>query len=192
MTKKEQQERQELLEELKKEFGLKTVTLEEFKDKYGKMLNIKELSYCNYKKGFNEDIKHIIEEHKYAMSEETLKKLREVAEVDNEHSRFLCKREYEVIRVYTSVGCIFGFGALIKFKDNGELRYMFESGLCYYLGGHFEKNHPGEDWAKERKNRTYFTAGGLKNSEVDFIFHGVGFSSKSDMYSCEKQYTLMS
>lgn len=190
MTKKEQQEREALLEELKKEFGLKTITLQEWRDKYGKMINIKELGYCNYKKGFNEDIKHIIEEHKYAMSEETLKKLRQIAKVDNEHANFLCKRQYEVIRVYTSVN-ILGFGALIKFKDNGELRYMFESGLCYYLSGHFEKNHPGEDWVKERKNRRYFTAGGLKDKEVDFIFHGVGFSSKSDMYSCEKQSVLM-
>lgn len=190
MTKKEQREREELLEELKKEFGLKTITLQEWRDKYGKMINIKELGYCNYKKGFNEDIKHLIEEHQYAMSEETLKKLRQVAKVDNEHANFLGKRQYEVIRVYTSVH-ILGFGALIKFKDNGELRYMFESGLCYYLGGHFEKNHPGEDWAKERKNRRYFTAGGLRDKEVDFIFHGVGFSSKSDMYSCEKQSVLM-
>lgn len=191
MTKKEQQEREALLEELKKEFGLETVTLVEFRDKYGKMINIKELDYANYKNGFNENIKYIIEEHKYATSKETLKKLRKIALMDNHYAKFLGKREYKVIKVFTQVAGLFGFGALIEFKDNGERRYMFESGLSYCLSGHFEKYHPGEEWDYGRSNRTYFTAGGLKDSEVDFIFHGVGFSSKSDMYSCEKQYALM-
>lgn len=189
MTK--QQQREKLLDEFKKEYGLKSVTLEEFRDKYGMMINIKELNSCNYKKVFDEHLERLIEEHQYATSKDTLKKLRKIALVDNHYARFLGKREYKVVKVYTSVAPFLGFGALIEFKDNGERRYMYESGLCYSLSGRFEKEHEkGTPWWYGRKNRSYFTAGGLTDKEVDFIFHGVGFSSKNDMYSREEQYVL--
>lgn len=191
MTKQEQQQRKMLLEKIKEEYGLKSVTLEEFKDKYGMMINIKELNSCNYKRDFNEHLKRIIEEHQYATSKDTLKKLRSIATRDNMYARFLGKREYKVISVYTSVAPYLGFGALIEFKDNGERRYVYETGLTYCLSGRFEKEQgKGTSWWYGRKNRTYFTAGGLADKEADFIFHGVGFSSKNDMYSCREQCVL--
>ena len=172
------------IDKIKKEFGLETVTLEEFKDKYGLMINIKELNSCNYKRVFEEHVERLVEEHQYAKSKHALKKLREIAKVDNYHARFLSKREYKVVKVFTCVEPFLGYGVLIKFKDNGELRYMYESGLCYCLCGRFEKEHEkNTPWYYGRKNRSYFTAGGIKDKDVDFIFHGVGFSTKVDMYN---------
>ena len=57
----------------------------------------------------------------------------------------------------------------------GEIHSHIETGLNYDISGGKVSETP------TREN--YFTAGALKESDVDYVFNNVGFSSTSDLYS---------
>lgn len=174
--------KQETIEKLKKAFNVEKLTIEEFKDKYGLMIFIKELGITCYKREFDSQVDRYIEEYQYANSKEALAKLKAIERKDNHYAKFFGYREYRVVKAFTAVEPFMGFGALIEFKDNKERRYMYESTLTWHLSGR-SKNYDKGNWHYGSSSGRYFTAGGLLDKEVDFIFNGVGFSSKKDMYS---------
>lgn len=168
--------KQSVIEDLKKHFNLETVTIQKWHDKYGTIHCIKELGFDTYAKDFNEAAEKLIKAHIFATSEKALSMLKVMQERDNMYGDYLQKREYDVVCVYMTKDFI-RFGVTIKFRDNGEFRNVMESGLAYAL----TSEERLEDYVNHYPR--YFTAGGLKDKEVDFLFHGVGHSSTSDMYS---------
>lgn len=165
------------LKKLQKSFELKTLTYEEWRDKYGIVSRVKELGWHCYKKTLESDVDALINDCKYALTceKQALQLLNQLAERDNEHAKFLGFREYEIIKVNMLKDYI-RFGVTIRFKDNGEQRYFIETSLSYGL----TSAERLVDYVN--RTRTYSVAGGL-DKEPDFIFHDYGFSSKSDMYS---------
>ena len=168
--------KQAMIEKLKQHFNLPQLTMEEWKDKYGKIIYIKELGFETYKRDFNNAAEELIESEKFATSGKALECLKAMAERDNMFAKKIGKREYEVVNVFMSKSFV-RFGVTIKFKDNGETRNVIESGLDSGLRNE-KRMMEYLVWY-----HNYFTAGGLRDDEVDFIFHGVGHSSTNDMYS---------
>ena len=68
----------------------------------------------------------------------------------------------------------------IVLKIDGELTTHLESGLDYDIRK--------QKFSEKVKN--YYTAGALKDEEVDYIFCGVGFSTKSTIYKPKKRVTF--
>lgn len=60
-------------------------------------------------------------------------------------------------------------------KIGGTLRIHLETGLHYNIMGRRTSPEFGRD--------AYYTAGGLQDDEVDYVFNNVGFSSKSGLYT---------
>ncbi|MDE5994958.1 MAG: DUF3849 domain-containing protein, partial [Oscillospiraceae bacterium] len=58
---------------------------------------------------------------------------------------------------------------------DGKIRAHMETGLNYDISD-------GKT-SEEQSNRDYYAAGALKDTDVDYIFNNVGFSSKSGLYS---------
>lgn len=171
--------KKEIMDQLKKCFNLKELTVEKWKDKYGMITYVKELGFEDYSRNFNESAIKLMESYRYATSDNALKYLKKMAKKDNHYAHYLRKREYEVIKVYMAKSFV-RYGVVIRFKDNGETRYVIETGLSTGLKSQ-ENMEKYMSWYN-----TYFTAGGLRDKEVDFIFHGVGHSSTNDLYSVEE------
>ena len=85
------------------------------------------------------------------------------------------------LRLYTILNVEFNDGAggmgyagwyYVTFALDGEI---FETGLHYaIMDGKMENKHISD---------CYFAAGALKDADVDYVFHNVGFSSRSRLYS---------
>ena len=165
--------KQSVIEDLKKHFNLETVTIQRWPDKYGTIHGIKELGFETYAKHFNEAAEELIAAHTFATSEKALSMLKVMQESDNMYGNYLHKREYDIVCVYMTKDFI-RFGVTIKFRDNGEIRNVIESNLAHALRS--ESNLI--DYVTHYPR--YFTAGGLRDKEVDFIFHGVGHSSTNE------------
>ena len=165
-----------VIEDLKNHFNLKTVTIQKWPDKYGTIHGIKELGFEVYAKDFNEAAEELIAAHTFATSEKALSMLKVMQDKDNLFANYFHKREYDIVSVYMTKDFI-RFGVTIKFRDNGEFRNVIETSLAHALRS--------EDNLIDYVNHypRYFTAGGLRDREVDFLFHGVGHSSTSEMYS---------
>ena len=163
------------LQELKEFFKLDKLTIEDWHDCYGNGVNIKEIGLSCYKRDLELSIQEIMDQYNFALSCVAEQMLQEVAKKDNMYANYLSKREYEIVKVFMSKSCV-RFGVTIRFKDNGETRHFIETGLDYALHD-YEKMY-------EYVNRDvhYFTAGGLNDEDVDFIFHGVGHCTKKEMY----------
>ena len=58
---------------------------------------------------------------------------------------------------------------------DGKIHSHLETGLAYDIAGGKVSETPSK--------RSYYTAGALKEAEVDYVFNNVGFSSTSDLYS---------
>lgn len=150
-------------------------TLSKGRDCYGVYYTIEELGQTFYGKDIEENVTKLAEEFRYALSEEPVKALNKIAKKDNNHAEILGYRTYKVMRIVPTKSCV-TFAALIRFDDTGEERVITETGLDHCI-----KQHVFD--ARKR----YYTAGGLKDKEVDFIFRGVGFSSKSNLYTTQPQ-----
>ena len=161
------------LQDIQQKFNLPSVTLLESKDKYGKLVTIKELNLTVYKKDLEIGLDQLASGYDFACSKKAMDYLRKIASRDNHYARFMGMREYEPVRVEL-IGNGW-FGVVIRFKDNGELRNFLETGLSYALKS--EENM--KKYASSK--RTYFVAGGL-DKNPDFLFHGVGHASNSEMY----------
>ena len=170
------------LNEIKEKFNLPTLTVQEGKDKYGKLVTIKELGFTVYKKDLELGLGELTSAHDYAMSENALASLREMCKRDNHYAEFMGMRQYEVLRVRMLRNN--WYGVEIRFLDNGEIRNALETSLSWAL-------HSEDNMKKYLQGgRHYFVAGGL-DKDADFIFHGVGHSSKSEMYSFEEDEVVL-
>ena len=58
---------------------------------------------------------------------------------------------------------------------DGKIHSHLETGLAFDIAGGKVSETPSK--------RSYYTAGALKEAEVDYVFNNVGFSSTSDLYS---------
>jgi len=103
-----------------------------------------------------------------------LKALRDRAESDNAFAQQLGLLPYEVISVELNSteknGHMGWYYVVLKVGDN--IINHVDTGTFYDI-----LNRKLSDSAE-----TYYAAGGLKDDEPDYVFHGVGFSSKSPLY----------
>ena len=169
------------IKDLMEYFKLKEVHTREWRDRYGIVLIIEELGLECYKRDLKVAVEHLISQYDYATSDEALKLLKKVERSDNHYARFINKREYEIIKVEMNKDICVKFGVLIRFKDNGEERHFIETGLDYAL----RDKEKLEKYI--RKVPVYWTAGGIEDSKVDFIFNGVGFSTKYAGYQARSE-----
>jgi len=174
---------EKLLEKVKECFELEELHTHEYRDKYGALFYIEELRWHAYKKDLEKCINELISSYKFATSNLALTFLNLIAEKDNHYANYLSLREYEIVRVRLLENN--WFGVEIRFKDNGEIRNFIETGLSSALLS-------GENMSRYYNSYSrYFTAGGLKDQDVDFIFHGVGFSTKSGLYSFGEEESVI-
>lgn len=171
------------LQAFEKLLNLPKLTVLESSDKYGKLVTIDELKLTVYKKDLELALDQFVESTKFAMSGDAFNSLCELSKRDNQYAEYLGMRKYEVLCVQLLHNN--WFGVTIRFLDNGEQRNVIETGLSYAL--HSEKNM--RDYLNGGKH--YFTAGGLKDDDVDFIFHGVGHSSRNELYSFDPGEMIM-
>jgi hypothetical protein len=110
--------------------------------------------------------------------ETALKLLRERSGIDNAAAEKMNLLPYEVISVELNTqgknGRMGWYYVVLKVGDN--IINHNDTGTYYDV--------------LQRKlsmnvNEKYYTAGGLKDDEVDYIFNGVGFSSKSPLYKMD-------
>ena len=158
-------------------FKLEELEVKEWRDKYGKMVDITTVGLCCYKKNLDESVDRLINKYEFAKSKTALRMLKKVEKLDNHYASYLGYREYEILEV-NYIGDYVDLGVKIRFKDNGQTRNFIETGLSQGL----RSKESLEDYIKWYR-KVYFTAGGLKDSDVDFIFHGVGHSTKQEMYT---------
>jgi len=102
-----------------------------------------------------------------------LEKLRKRAVQDNEIAEKMRLSPYEVVSVEIGTKGDYIGWYYVTLKVGGSVFTHLESGLCYDIERMMFTG-------TVRQN--YFTAGGLKDIEVDYVFNGVGFSSKSILY----------
>lgn len=158
-------------------FKFDTLHIEPRRDAGGKYYHIKELKTCLYcltEKHLYECFNEIVDTYKNATSKKTLQQLRKLAKKDNAHAEYLGLRQWKPIEVKKLSDGF--YGVIIEF-ENGERHNFVESSLSYYLKNE-QKTKEYVNW-----NRRYFTAGGLEDNDVDFIFNGVGHSTKKELYT---------
>lgn len=102
-----------------------------------------------------------------------LEKLRKRAKFDNEIAERMRVSPYEVVSVELGAKGDYLGWYYVVLKIGDSVFTHLESGLCYDIDRMMFSG-------TVRQN--YFTAGALKDSEVDYVFNGVGFSSKSILY----------
>jgi hypothetical protein len=104
-----------------------------------------------------------------------LEQLKKRAPQDNAIAEKLGFAPHEVLSVElitTDAGGYLGW-YYIRLKVGDEIISHLETGLYYDIKG---------KKFSEKVKENYYTAGGLKDDEVDYIFNGVGFSTKSPIY----------
>ena len=100
-------------------------------------------------------------------------------EKDKEKSLYLNKTPYEILDIdYCKYGHYIGWFYL-KLKVGDNIFNMTESGFNADIISLTESKEFNNI---KFKDRSYFTAGGLNDNEVDYIFNSVGFSSLSPLY----------
>lgn len=163
---------------------LDKLNVEEGRDREGCYYSFRDLGQSCYKRSLNEFVDTLIKRYKVATSPIALKFLKDCLETkDNEYNSFLGYREYEIVKVEVNKTCV-PFGVLLRFKDNGEELHFLTTNLSYALGDY------GELMKYVSICKRYYTAGGLKESDVDFIFGGVGHSTKRRMYCRDDEEIL--
>lgn len=164
--------------ELMKCFNFNELHYSYHKDTGGRYVRIKELETdiwnCSNKE-FLEELRRIVKQYKFATSKKALDMLKISVDRDNEHADYLNFRQYDIVEVKKLEDD--WYGVIIKFRDNGQLHNFIETGLSYALK---EENKLAEYVNRKRR---YFTAGGLEDKDVDFIFNGVGHSTTKHMYT---------
>lgn len=106
-----------------------------------------------------------------------LNALKAIQESDNEMSKGMGLNQYEIVDVdFKKQGSYIGW-FYIRLKVNGVEFNHLETGLHLKITKFIEDGTPFE------KREKYYTAGGLSDAMVDYVFHGVGFSSVKG-YKC--------
>lgn len=157
-------------------FKLDHITITESRDRYGKLWTIEELKTTTYKRDYDITLDQCIESYINAMDTATLEELKKIQEQDNQHADFMNMRQYDIVKVCKLSDGFYGL--VLKFRDTGEIRNFVETGLSYAV-----KNKDNLKQYIERYHKNYWVAGGLDDEDADFIFHGVGHSTKKDLYT---------
>ena len=113
-----------------------------------------------------------------ACKEAALPALIKRQEIDNAIAAQKGLRPYMILNVEFNDGAD-GMGYegwyYVTFALDGEIFTHLETGLHYAIrNGNMENKYIRDD---------YFAAGALKDADVDYVFHNVGFSSRSGLYS---------
>lgn len=113
-----------------------------------------------------------------------LDKLLEMQEIDNINSKARDLKEYKIISLdYLKNGIQIRWFYLTT-SVNGQTKNICETNLnCAVFWG-MEKLI---NYINNAKSSKFWVASGLSESEVDFIFHGYGYCSISDLYTVKIQ-----
>jgi len=108
-----------------------------------------------------------------------LDKLRERSALDNAIAAQMGLLPYDVLSVEMNTTDQSGHMGwfYVVLMVGGNIVNHVDTGTCYDI-----RQRRLSDGIRE----TYFTAGGLRDGEADYVFNGVGFSSKSPLYKLSK------
>ena len=130
----------------------------------------------------NKEIVKIIEtfesftEHKA----EILQKIKSLQPFDDALAEKMGLQKYEILDIdFARSGMFIGW-FYIKLKIGDAVVNHITTGFDLKIRQYLKEN---KEFSLEGKK--YYTAGGLADSMVDFVFHGSGFSTKSKMYTVE-------
>lgn len=111
-----------------------------------------------------------------ACKEAALPALIKRQKIDNEIAAQKGLRPYMILNVEFcdgADGMAYGGWYYVTFALDGKIFTHIETGLHYAIMN-------GEDMYIKKR---YYVADGLKNTDVDYVFHNVGFSARSSLYS---------
>lgn len=109
-----------------------------------------------------------------------LQKIKNLQAFDDNLADKMGLQKYEILDVdFTRSGMFVGW-FYIKLKIGDAVVNHTTTGFDLKIRQYLKEN---KEFSLEGKK--YYTAGGLADSMVDFIFHGSGFSTKSKMYTVE-------
>ena len=111
---------------------------------------------------------------------EILQKIKSLQPFDDALAEKMGLQKYEVLNVdFAKSGDFIGW-FFVTIKVGDKIINHMTTGLDYKIRQYLKEN---KEFSLEGKK--YYTAGGLADSMVDFVFHGSGFSTKSKMYTLE-------
>lgn len=111
---------------------------------------------------------------------EILQKIKSLQPFDDALADKMGLQKYDILDVnFAKSGQFIGW-FYVTLKVGDKIINHITTGLDYKIRQYLKEN---EEFSLEGKK--YYTAGGLADSMVDFVFHGSGFSTKSKMYTVE-------
>ena len=111
---------------------------------------------------------------------EILEKIKSLQPFDDALADKMGLQKYDVLDVnFAKSGQFIGW-FYVTLRVGDKIINHITTGLDYKIRQYLKEN---EEFSLEGKK--YYTAGGLADSMVDFVFHGSGFSTKSKMYTLE-------
>lgn len=111
---------------------------------------------------------------------EILQKIKSLQPFDDALAEKMGLQKYEILDVdFARSGMFIGW-FYIKLKIGDAVVNHMTTGFDLKIRQYLKEN---KEFSLEGKK--YYTAGGLADSMVDFVFHGSGFSTKSKMYTVE-------
>jgi hypothetical protein len=111
---------------------------------------------------------------------EIIEKIKSLQPFDDALADKMGLQKYEILDVdFARSGMFIGW-FYIKLKIGDAVVNHMTTGFDYWIRQYLREN---KEFSLEGKK--YYTAGGLADSMVDFVFHGSGFSTKSKMYTVE-------
>lgn len=130
----------------------------------------------------NKHIEDIIKtfEMFYERKAEIIEKIKSLQPFDDALAEKMGLQKYEILDIDFARSGMFVGWFYIKLKIGAAVVNHMTTGLDYKIRQYLKENR---EFSLEGKK--YYTAGGLADSMVDFVFHGSGFSTKSKMYTVE-------
>lgn len=107
-----------------------------------------------------------------------LQKIKSLQPFDDALAEKMGLQKYEVLDInFAKSGDFIGW-FYVTLKVGDKIINHMTTGLDYQIRQYITEN---KEFSLEGKK--YYTAGGLADSMVDFVFHGSGFSTRSGMYT---------
>ena len=114
---------------------------------------------------------------------EILEKIKSLQPFDDALADKMGLQKYDVLDVnFAKSGQFIGW-FYVTLKVGDKIINHMTTGLDYKIRQYLKEN---KEFSLEGKK--YYTAGGLADSMVDFVFHGTGFSTKSKMYTLDDYF----
>ena len=111
---------------------------------------------------------------------EILQKIKNLQPFDDALAEKMGLQKYEILDINFARSGMFIGWFYIKLKIGDAVVNHMTTGFDLKIRQYLKEN---KEFSLEGKK--YYTAGGLADSMVDFVFHGSGFSTKSKMYTVE-------